>query len=46
MKPGCEPSRRFFAGEAGQEVGQRYVPGFEASPVLSPVGAVSLKGKR
>ena len=47
LKPDCEPRRRFFAGEAGQEVGRRWVPeGVEVSPVLPEVVVVASKRGR
>lgn len=50
LKPDCEPRRRFFASEGGQEVGKRYAPpGIEVSPTrwvfdLGPVKTV--RGRR
>ena len=46
LKPDCEPRLRFFASEGGQEVGQRYVPGVEVSPVLSAVVVAGKRGRQ
>ena len=31
LRPDCEPRRRFFASENGQEIGRRFVPAVEVS---------------
>lgn len=38
LRPDCEPRRRFFASENGQEIGNRFVPSGEISVAQMVIG--------